>query len=154
MKKKKSNYAKDEYSRDAMENDKYLLKLREVAKNHPEIIPEYKNFCTYQAGFTNGVLHQIENYILMAEEMKDLKEQNKEKEFYRCFFNGADGISYNKTTFFNFTEVQFINWVDQMAKDGYIPQGEWQDFQNQWGGLTYKFNKSFVDELKPKEKKK
>jgi len=41
-----------------------------------------------------------------------------------------------------------------MAKDGYIPQGEWQDFQNQWGGLTYKFNKSFVDELKPKEKKK
>ena len=81
-----------------------------------------------------------------------MKEQNKEKEFYRCFFNGADGIAYKKTTFFNFTELEFINWVDQMAKDGYIPQGEWQDFQNQWGGLTYKFNKSFVDELKPKKK--
>ena len=152
MKKKKSNYAKDEYSRDAMENDKYLLKLREVANNHPEILPEYKNFIIYQAGFANGVLHQIENYILMAEEMKALKEQEQEEEFFRPFFNGADGIAYNKTTFFNYTEVEFINWVDQMAEEGKIPQGEWQDFQNQWGGLTYKFNKSFVDELKPKKK--
>ena len=80
MKKKtKKSYIKDQYPKDSIENDKYLLKLRKLAKNHPEIIPEYKNFCTYQAGFTNGVLHQIENYILMAEQMKDLKEQNKEK---------------------------------------------------------------------------
>ena len=100
MKKKTKNECiKDQYQKDSIENDKYLLKLRKLAKNHPEIIPEYKNFCTYQAGFANGVLHQVENYILMAEEMKDLKEQNKEKEFYRCFFNSADGIAYNKTTF-------------------------------------------------------
>jgi len=82
MKKKtKKSYIKDQYPKDSIENDKYLLKLRELAKNHPEIIPEYKNFCTYQAGFTNGVLHQIENYILMAEEMKDLKEQKRKKNF-------------------------------------------------------------------------
>ena len=150
MKKKtKKSYIKDQYPKDSIENDKYLLKLRKLAKNHPEIIPEYKNFCTYQAGFTNGVLHQVENYIRMCEE---IKQHNKEKEYYRDFFNGADGIVYNKTTFFNFTEEEFINWVNKMVEDGKIPQGEWQDFQNQWGGLTYKFNKSFVDELKLKKK--
>ena len=143
MKKKKS-YIKDQYPKDSIENDKYLLKLRELAKNHPQIRPEYESFRVYQAGFANGVLNQVETWIRMSEE---IKQHNKEKEYYRDYFNGADGIAYNKTTFFNFTEVQFINWVDQMAKDGYIPQGEWQDYENQWGGLTYKFHKSFIDQV-------
>ena len=147
MKKKKS-YLKDQYPKDSIENDKYLLKLRELARNHPEIRPEYESFRVYQAGFSNGVLNQVETWIRMSEE---IKQHNKEKEYYRDFFNGADGIVYNKTTFFNFTEEEFINWVNKMVEDGKIPQGEWQDYENQWGGLTYKFHKSFIDELKPKE---
>ena len=146
--KHKEHYFKDQFSQDAEENDRYLFKLRKLAKDHPEIRPEYESFCIYQAGFANGVLNQIENWIRMSEE---IKQHNKEKEYYRDFFNGADGIVYNKTIFFNFTEEEFINWVNKMVEDGKIPQGEWQDYENQWGGLTYKFHKSFIDELKPKE---
>ena len=143
---KKSSYLKDRFSKDAEENDAYLFRLRELAKDHPEIRPEYESFCTYQAGFANGVLNQVETWIRMSEEMK---QHDKEKEYFRDFFKGADGITYDKATFLNITEEQFIDWVNQMAEDGYIPQGEWQDYENQWGGATYKYNKSFVDELKP-----
>jgi len=144
--KHKEYYFKDQFSQDAEKNDRYLFKLQQLADNHPELRTEYECFRYYQAGFTNGVLGQI---LALRRGFEEMKEHDKEKEYFRDFFKGADGITYDKATFLNITEEQFIDWVNQMAEDGYIPQGEWQDYENQWGGATYKYNKSFVDELKP-----
>ena len=73
-----------------------------------------------------------------------MKEYDKEKEYAREFYNGADGICYDQQTKFKgITRKQFIEWVDQVAKSGDIPQGKWQN--NVWLGLTFVFNKSFVE---------
>ena len=60
-------------------------------------------------------------------------------------------ITYTNLAFMynNSEERTTILHSQSNEEDGYIPQGEWQDYENQWGGATYKYNKSFVDELKP-----
>ena len=81
MKKKKAHYLKDQYSQDSFENDAYLLKLKELAEDHPEIKPEYESFRIYQAGFTNGVLHQCrEFYRLIAQGIQNDKDNKRDPE--------------------------------------------------------------------------
>ena len=139
--KHKEHYFKDQFSQDAEENDRYLFKLRKLAKDHPELKTEYECFRYYQAGFTNGVLSQI---LALRRGFAEMKEHDKEKEYCREFYNGADGIAFSQQTKFKgITKEQFIEWVDQMAESGDILQGEWQD--NEWLGLTFVFNKSFVE---------
>jgi len=44
------------------------------------------------------------------------------------------------------TKKQFIDWVNTKAVNGDCPVGYWED--NEWGGLTYVFDKSLI---KPKD---
>jgi|TARA_B100000315_G_scaffold9321_1_gene9186 hypothetical protein len=139
--KHKEYYFKDQFSQDADENDRYLFKLQQLADAHPELRTEYECFRYYQAGFTNGVLSQI---LALRRGFEEMKDHDKEKEYAREFYNGADGICFDQQTKFKeLTKEQFIEWVDHMAAKGDIPQGEWQD--NEWLGLTFVFNKSFVE---------
>ena len=139
--KHKEYYFKDQFSQDADENDRYLFKLQQLADDHPELRTEYECFRYYQAGFTNGVLSQI---LALRRGFEEMKDHDKEKEYAREFYNGADGICFDQQTKFKgLTREQFIEWVDHMAAKGDIPQGEWQD--NECLGLTFVFNKSFVE---------
>ena len=121
--KHKEYYFKDQFSQDAEENDRYLFKLQQLADAHPELRTEYECFRYYQAGFTNGVLGQI---LAIRRGFEEMKEHDKEKEYAREFYNGADGICFDQQTKFKgLTREQFIEWVDHMAAKGDIPQGEW-----------------------------
>ena len=132
-------------SKDPDENDKYLFKLRELANIHPELKNEYETFRIYQAGFTNGVLNQVEAFYNMILNVRTHKEEDGP--FYRPEFEGVDGISYGKQTKFkDMNKQQFIDWVNTMAVNGDCPVGHWED--NDWGGLTYVFDESLV---KPKD---
>ena len=158
MKKKKAHYLKDQYSQDSFENDAYLLKLRELAKDHPEIKPEYESFRIYQAGFTNGVLNQCrEFYHLIAQGIQNDKDNKRDPEgnleIEREWFEGADGISFdNQTKFKGMTQDQFIDWIDSMVLNGDLPKGKW--IENTVNGLTYHFDKSLLVEQTEKEFKK
>ena len=132
-------------SKDPDENDKYLFKLRELAYIHPELKNEYETFRIYQAGFTNGVLNQVEAFYNMILNVRTHKEEDGP--FYRPEFEGVDGISFGKQTKFKgMNKQQFIDWVNTMAVNGDCPVGHWED--NEWGGLTYVFDESLV---KPKD---
>ena len=146
MKKTKTYLHERFASKDADANDAYLAKLRELANTHPELKNEYDTFRIYQAGFTNGVLNQVEAFYNMIINVRTHDEE-KDGPFYRPEFEGVDGISYGKQTKFqDMTKQQFIDWVNTMAVNGDCPVGHWED--NEWGGLTYVFDKSHI---KPKD---
>ena len=127
-------------SSDPDENDRYLFKLRELANDHPELRSEYESFRIYQAGFTNGVLNQVEAFYDMILNARTHDEE-KDGPFYRPEFENVDGISYgNQTKFRNMSKQDFVDWVNTMAVNGDCPIGHWQE--NEWGGLTYVFDKS------------
>ena len=116
-------------SKDPDENDKYLFKLRELANIHPELKNEYETFRIYQAGFTNGVLNQVEAFYNMILNVRTHKEEDGP--FYRPEFEGVDGISFGKQTKFkDMNKQQFIDWVNTMAVNGDCPFGHWED--NDW----------------------
>ena len=102
---------------------------------------------TYQKGPSSHQTRITVNYESWHKKNNNYflqKEHDKEKEYAREFYNGADGICYDQQRKFRgLTREQFVEWVDQMAESGDIHQGEWQD--NEWLGLTFVFNKSFVE---------
>lgn len=141
---KKSKLIKDQYSRDADENDSYLAKMEEIAKDHPEIRPELDSFRIYIAGFTNGVLKQVKEFYSMIEGVKEFdgsEEEKKGKQFLRDSFECVDGISFKAATKFKpkITLEMFIDNIDQMRAAGEIPKGTWED-------ETYIFDKSHFND--------
>ena len=152
MKKNKSYLHERFASKDAEENDRYLFKLRELANDHPELRSEYESFRIYQAGFTNGVLNQVEAFYDMIGKVKTYDEE-KDGPFHRPEFENVDGISFdNQTKFKGMTQDQFIDWIDNMVRNGDLPKGKW--IEDTVNGLTYHFDKSLLVEQSEKEFKK
>ena len=139
-------------SNDADENDRYLSKLRELADNHPELRSEYETFRIYQAGFTNGVLNQVEAFYDMIGKVKTYDEE-KDGPFHRPEFENVDGISFgNQTKFNGMSKQEFVDWVNTMAVNGDCPMGQW--IENEWRGLTFVFDKSLFTQANIKGKSK
>jgi hypothetical protein len=146
-----SKLIKDQYSRDADENDSYLAKMEELAKDHPEIKPELHDFRIYQAGFTNGVLNQVKTFYEMVGQVKHLDENleaQADREFLRDEFEGVDCISFKNQTIFtpNITLPQFSTFIDQMAVKKEIPKGYWGDDEAEEGNIIYWFDRSHIND--------
>ena len=150
---KNKTYLHDRFaSNDADENDRYLSKLRELAENHPELRGEYETFRIYQAGFTNGVLNQVEAFYDMIGKVKTYDEE-KDGPYHRPEFENVDGISFgNQTKFNGMSKQDFVDWVNTMAVNGDCPMGQW--IENEWRGLTFVFDKSLFTQADIKGKSK